>query len=211
MCSRTKRSVLLYLMLLLTKRSQFLDFSFSFCRAARLIEMIQVSYFFAIRYHPGVKIVTCHSVSSRGSAPRFNLDNDQLPGSRPRHSHLLNSLPVRVSSWPRHSPGCRDEKCERGEKIPSWARSAGWGLFVYQLAGVGRISWWESHPIWLESPDWAELDTRTGKILKKCESPGWATTKRLETSQTFVPSIKIISRQTEHGNKRKWIGNQSTL
>ena len=114
-------SALLYLMLLLTKRSQFLDFSFSFCRAARLIEMIQVSYFFAIRYHPGVKIVTCHSVSSRGPAPRFNLDNDQLPGPRPRHSHLLNILPVRVSSWPRHSPGCRDEKCERGEKIPSWA------------------------------------------------------------------------------------------
>ena len=81
--------------------------------------MIQVSYFFAIRYHPGVKIVTCHSVPSRGPAPRFNLDNDQLLGPRPRHSHLLNILPVRVSSWPRHSPGCRDEKCERGEKIPS--------------------------------------------------------------------------------------------
>ena len=110
-------------MLLLTKRSQFLDFSFSFCRAARLIEMIQVSYFFAIRYHPGVKIVTCHSVSSRGPAPRFNLDNDQLLGPRPRHSHLLNILPVRVSSLPRHSPGCRDEKCERGEKIPRSGRA----------------------------------------------------------------------------------------
>ena len=94
----------------------------------------------------------------------------------------------------------------------SWSLEAGlWGSDVCAQPPVNTDLHQERHTAMAHRTIMYQLDSCTGKILKKCESPGWATTKRLETSQTFVPSIKIISRQTEHGNKRKWIGNQSTL
>lgn len=102
---------------MLFTRSQFLDFSFLFCGTAPWIIEKRSRSVFSYYLRPGVKIVVCHSVSTdhpfRAPAPRLNLDNDQL---------LRHPPGPQISDTNRHpGPGCRDEKCERGEKIPGWA------------------------------------------------------------------------------------------
>ena len=139
MCSRTKHSAFL---LFRTKRRFLLLRSVEAC----LMEMIQVSNF-VISWVLRLWCVT--------------LSRTIIPLSSSQLLVLILIMmtspavfwPITLSPWARAPPlcpqsaeSCRAEKCERGEKIP------GFGLFVYQLAGVWRISWRESHPIRLEIP-----------------------------------------------------------
>ena len=140
----------------------------------------------------------CHSVSDNhptllSSAPRFNLDNDDESGRvLTNYSVTLRPGPASLSTI-RWVVSCGEMRA-RWENPWLWlvCVSIGWSLEDF----VTRIS---SH------------QTRDPSI-----GPGAGTTARqsphtdtkwLETSQTR--SIAIICRQTGHGNKRKWIGNQN--
>ena len=197
---------------MLFTRSQFLNTSFLFCGTAPcLIEKRSRSVFsyFLCYLLPGVKIVVCHSVSTdhpfRAPASRLNLDNDQLLRRHPGPRYQTQT--EKYTSTATRGPGCRDEKCERGEKIPG---SAG----AEKARACLCINWLELGEFrdgnLIPSDSRSSRLARPSPVFPRQSAHSQHSTKWLEPGQTtFVRSIKIISRQTEHGNKRKWIGNQS--